>query len=402
MVHTVDGGGAPRRNFHPADLNKDGKVGRQEAVEFKEAKVAQAQGPAKPAAPAKPQGDVIKTQYPTVGEAIENTLTDAKNEFFESAKIAGVMAIPGVNVAAGVVYARHMNEARREIAQLPMDPEGKWKDKARDIVNRHHEAAEDEILALPGKVAQGVVNAGEAVVEGVVDAGEAVVDGVVTAGEAVVDAGEAVVEGAVDAAEAVWGGVTGAAQSAWEFAKTEVPRAAKELATDAAVVAIMANPLGAAPSGIIIGNHIAQANKRIMDLPMDPEGKWKDQARAIIREEMAEAKHEILGLPGRAWEGVKDVSAAIYTGAQTALIATGEAIVDAGEAVVGGVVAAGEAVADAGEAVVDGVVHGVNTAVQAVDHAVDSTVEAVTNKFEQARRGLGGAISRFGRWISGD
>lgn len=334
MVHTVDGGGAVRRNFHPADVNKDGKITRQEAQQFLEKQV--------PAA--KPQADVNQTQYPTIGEHIENTLKDAKNEFFESAKIAGVMAIPGVNVAAGVVYTRHMNEARKEIAQLPMDPEGKWKAEARDIVSRHHEAAEDEIIALPGKVAKGAV-----------------------------DAVETAVDGAVDAAEAVWGGITGAAETAWEFAKTEVPRAAKELGQDAAVLAIMANPLGAAPSGIIIGNHVAQANKRIMDLPMDPEGKWREQARAIVREEMAEAKQEILALPGRAWQGVKDVSTAVYTGARNAVIATGEAIVDAGEAVV-----------------------------KAVDHAVDRTVEEITENFDKARKGLGAAFERFGRWISGN
>jgi len=353
MVHKMDGGGTVRKPFHPADLNKDGKVSRSEAQQYIEKKVPVSKPPEAKAevTPAKPKADVNQTQYPTVGEHIENTLIEAKNEFFESAKIAGIMAIPGVNVAAGVVYTRHMNEARKEIAQLPMDPAGKWKETARDIVNRHHEAAEDEIIALPGKVVNGAV-----------------------------DAVDKVVDGAVDAAEAVWGGVTDAAESVWDFAKTEVPRAAKELGRDAAVLAIMANPLGAAPSGVIIGNHIAQANKRIMDLPMDPEGKWRDTARAIVREEMAEAKQEILDLPSKAWQGVKDVSNAVYTGARDAVVATGEAIVDAGEAV-----------AD-----------GVRTAVKAVDHAVDKTVEEITENFEKARKGLGAAFERFGRWIAGN
>ncbi len=376
MVHTIDGGGSVRKGFHPADLNKDGKVTRPEAQQYIESKVpqkAEAKAEAKPTAEPKPKGDVNQTQYPTVGEHIENTLSEAKNEFFESAKIAGVMAIPGVNVAAGVVYTRHMNEARKEIAQLPMDPEGKWKDKARDIVNKHHEAAEDEIIALPGKVVDGAV-----------------------------DAVDKVVDGAVETAEQVWGGVTDTAEAVWEFAKTEVPKAAKELGRDAAVLAIMANPLGAAPSGVIIGNHIAQANQRIMDLPMDPEGKWKDQAREIVREEMAEAKQEILELPGKAWQGVKDVSTAIYEGASNAIQATGEAIVDAGEAVVDGVVATGEAIVDAGEAVVDGVTDAAKATVKAVDNAVDSTVKAVTDSFDKARKGLGGAFERFGKWIAGN
>ena len=375
MVHKMDGGGTARKTFHPADLNKDGKVSRPEALQYLEKKVP-ASKPVETkteVTPSKPTTDVNQTQYPTVGEHIENTLTEAKNEFFESAKIAGIMAIPGVNVAAGVVYARHMNEARKEIAQLPMDPAGKWKETARDIVNRHHEAAEDEIIALPGKVVDGAV-----------------------------DAVDKVVDGAVDAAETVWGGVTDAAESVWDFARTEVPRAAKELGRDAAVLAIMANPLGVAPSGVIIGNHMAQANKRIMDLPMDPEGKWKETARAIVREEMAEAKQEILELPGKAWQGVKDVSTAVYTGARDAVVATGEAIVDAGEAVVDGVRIAGEALVTAGEAVVDGAVTTVNTAVKAVDHAVDRTVEEITENFEKARKGLGAAFERFGRWIAGN
>ena len=366
MVHTIDGGGSVRKTMHPADLNKDGKVSRSEAQQFIEKKVPESKATetkTKPEVlPAKPTGDVNQTQYPTVGEAIENALGEAKNEFFESAKIAGVMAIPGVNVAAGVVYTRHMNEARKEIAQLPMDPEGKWKAQAREIINAHHEAAEDEIIALPGKVVSGAV-----------------------------DVVDKAVDGAVDAAEAVWGGVTDAAETAWEFAKTEVPRAAKELGRDAAVLAIMANPLGAAPSGVIIGNHIAQANKRIMELPMDPEGKWKETAREIVREEMAEAKQEILELPGKAWQGVKDVSNAIYDGARTAVIATGDAIVSAGEAVVDGVNAAGQAV-----------VSGVNTAITAVDNAVDQTIAEITENFENARKGLGAAFERFGRWIAGN
>lgn len=348
MVHTIDGGGSVRKTFHPADVNKDGKVSRAEAQQYLEKKAGESKvGEAKPKAevtPAKPSTDVNQIQYPTVGETVEKALTDAKDEFFESAKIAAVMAIPGVNVAAGVVYTRHMNEARKEIAQLPMDPEGKWKAQARDIIHRHHEAAEDEIIALPGKVVSGAV-----------------------------DAVDKVVDGAVDAAEAVWGGVSNAASTAWEFAKTEVPRAAKELGQDAAVLAIMANPLGAAPSGVIIGNHMAKANKRIMDLPMDPEGKWKEQARSIVREEMAAAKQEILDLPNKAWQGVKDVSTAIYTGARDAVVATGEAIVHAGE-----------------------------TVVNAVDYAVDKTVQEITENFEKARKGLGAAFERFGRWLAGN
>lgn len=364
MVHTIDGGSSVRKNFHAADLNKDGKVTRQEAQQYLEQKLGtktenkgttdaiQAKPATEPtktmaalAEAASPYAvDVVNTQYPTVGEHIENVLTEAKNEFFESAKIAAVMAIPGVNVAAGLVYARHMNEARKEIAQLPMDPDGKWKAEARAIISRHHEAAEDEILALPGKIAQGAVQA----VDKAVDT-------------------------AVAGAEAVWDGVTDAAAAVWEFAKTEVPKAARELGEDAAVLAIMANPLGAGPSGIIIGNHIAQANKRIMDLPMDPEGQWKEEARAIIREEMAEAKQEILALPGKAWQGVQDVSQAIYNGARHALIATGEAIVSAGEAIV-----------------------------ETVDNAVDATVQAITEEFERVRKGLGAAIERFGKWIAGN
>jgi len=397
MVQKMDGGSNLRWNIHPADANKDGRITRQEAQKYVESKIPAAKPPE-----AKPSADVNQAKYPTVGEAIENTLTNAKNEFFESAKIAGVMAIPGVNVAAGMVYGRHMSEARKEIAQLPMDPDGKWKSEARAIVSKHHEAAEDEIVALPSKVAQGAVTA----VENAVD-------------------------GAVDAAETVWGGVTDAAGSAWDFAKTEVPRAAKAIGQDVAVLAIMANPLGAAPSAIIVGNHVAQAHKRIMDLPMDPEGKWKDQAHAIVGEEMAEAKQEILGLPGRAWTGVKDVSSAIYTGARDAgafvvdgavvageaIALAGEVVIDdmvagakeAGKTVVGGVVATGEAIADAGAFVVDGAVVAGEAIALAGEVVIDDMVagakeagKAVEQSFDQARKGLGGAFESFGRWISGD
>jgi hypothetical protein len=61
------------------------------------------------------------------------------------------------------------------------------------------------------------------------------------------------------------------------------------------------------------------------------------------------------------------------------------------------VIATGEAIVDVGEAVVDGV----SAAARAVDHAVDQTVQEITESFDKARKGLGAAFERFGRWIAG-
>lgn len=322
----------------------------------------------KPDAPATPS-DRRDAKDPTVGEYVEGQIQAFGQELKEDAKLSAIMLAPGLNVVAGVIMTRHMNQARERIAKLPMDPDGNWKKEAAKIMGEERREAREEILALPGKAAQGVVDG----VNTAVDAVDRTVDGAVDAVEKTVDGAVAVVDRTVDqgveAARDAWKGATGAAGEAWDYAKVAVPRAFKELATNAEVALIMANPLFVAPSAIIIKNHMAKAYDRIMKLPMDPAGKWKVEAAKIRDEAQEAAKKEILALPGRALDTVVDTATDVYQGAK----------------------------------------NGVITAGTWIGKQVQEEIEETKQEVKQVRRGIGGffggiasGIQRFGKWIAGE
>lgn len=333
----------------------------------------------KPDAPATPS-DRRDTKDPTVGEYVEGQIREFGKELQEDAKLSAIMLTPGLNVVAGVIMTRHMNQARERIAKLPMDPDGNWKKEAAKIMADERHEAREEILALPGKAAQGVVDgvstavdAVEGAVDGAVEAVEKTVDGAVDAVEKTVDqAAEAVdrtIDQGVAAAKDAWKGVSGKAGEALEYAKVAVPRAFKELATNAEVAVIMANPLFVAPSAIILKNHMAKAYDRIMKLPMDPQGKWKQEAARIRDEEQEAAKKEIIALPGRALDTVVDTATDVYEGAK----------------------------------------QGVITAGNWIGRQVQEEIEETKQEVKQVRKGIGGffggianGLQRFGKWIAGE
>lgn len=339
-------------------LKEDGIEGpktRAKLQEFQALKQPEAPQPQQPAAPT---GDRRQTKDPTVGEYVEGQIREFGQELKEDAQLSAIMLTPGLNVVAGVIMTRHMNEARERIAKLPMDPEGNWKKEAAKILAEERQEARREILELPGKAAQGVVDG----VNTAVDAVDKTVDHAVEAVDRTVDQG-------VEAAKEVWNGVEGKTAEAWAYAKEAVPRAFRELATDAKVAVIMANPLFAAPSAIILKNHMAKAYDRIMKLPMDPQGNWKKEAARIRDEEMAAAKQEILGLPQRALDTVVDTATGVYESAKKGVIIAGNWI----------------------------------------EREVKEEIEETKQEIKQARRGIGGffgaianGISRFGKWIAGE
>ncbi|HEY9856951.1 MAG TPA: hypothetical protein V6D05_14505 [Stenomitos sp.] len=297
-------------------------------------------------ATAQAQTDRLESKDPTVGEYVEGQVRAFGKELQEDAQLSAIMLTPGLNVVAGVIMTRHMNQARERIAKLPMDPDGNWKKEAAKIFDEERQGAREEILALPGKAAQGVV------------------DGVNTA----IDTVDKAVDQGVEAAKGVWNGATGKVAEAWSYAKEAVPRAFKEVATDAQVAAVMANPLFAAPSAIILKNHMAKAYDRIMKLPMDPDGKWKQEAAKIRDEEMGAAKQEILDLPHRALDTVVDTATGIYEGAKKGLTIAGTLI----------------------------------------GQEVQREVNEVKREVKEVRHGIGGffgaianGLARFGKWVAG-
>lgn len=340
----------------------------------------------KPETPAT-QSDRRDAKDPTVGEYIEGQIHAFGQELKEDAKLSAIMLAPGLNVVAGVIMTRHMNQAREQIAKLPMDPDGNWKKEAARILDAERHEAREEILALPGKAAQGVVDGVNAAVDGVhtaVDAVDRTLDQAADAVDRGVDqavdavdrtltqAGAAVdrtIDQGIEAAQGVWNDATGKVGEAWAYAKVAVPRAFKEIATDAQVAAIMVNPLFVAPSAIILKNHMAKAYDRIMKLPMDPQGKWKLEAAKIRDEEQAAAKKEILGLPGRALHTVVDTATGIYEGAKKGVLIAGAMI----------------------------------------EHEIKEEIEETKREVKAVRKGIGGffgaiasGLSRFAKWIAGE
>lgn len=337
-----------------------------------------------PKQPTKPlPADTNETKYPTVGEYVDGQIKKVGQELKEDAQVAAVTAIAAPVVA--VIEARHLNQARERIAKLPMDPDGKWKQEAGKIFAEEQAAAKKEILAIPGKVADGVVDAAEAVADGVHDAAVAVKDGVV-------DAADAVADGVHDAAVAVKEGVSDAVEAVGNAADAfgdKISDMAHDLKDDAQVIAVTA--IAPIPAAIIQGKHIEQARERIAALPMDPEGKWKLEAKKIIAQEQAEAKAEIIALPGKVVDGVVDGAVAVK-----------DDVVHAAETVADGV-------SDAAHAVGDTVVKGYKIAEFAVEEAVDDVkdfandvADDINKGVKEARKDVGGFFQRVGKWISGD
>ena len=80
-----------------------------------------------------------------------------------------------------------------------------------------------------------------------------------------------------------------------EYVESQIKEAGKELKEDAQVAAITS--VAAPVVGVIMARSANQAREKIAKLPMDAEGKWKTEAKQIIRQELGEAKQEILALP---------------------------------------------------------------------------------------------------------
>ncbi len=164
--------------------------------------------PVETAKPITPPDSVVISQpnYPTVGDYV-------KKEFSETMETVGNVMQGTAEVAfppfllgeIAAIKGKHQMNAMRQVWDLPMDPEGKWKDKARTIMDEEATLASKEIAELPAIKAAHI--AAVAVKDGVVWTGQKIADGAVWAGKNIVKAGEAVVDGAVYTGVAIGKGV---------------------------------------------------------------------------------------------------------------------------------------------------------------------------------------------------
>lgn len=172
---------------------------------------------------------------------------------------------------------------------------------------------------------------------------------------------------------------------------------------------IVLPPLLLGEIAAIKARHQAKALERIWTLPMDPQGKWKIEAKRISDQESALASAEIRQLPGiRAMsaageaigEGVVWTGRQISRGANAVLdgvVATGEAIGEGvqwtGRQIELGAQAVGRGARIAGEAVVDGAVWVGTQAVEVPKAAARTTVRGIG--------GIGEMLTRFSQWALG-
>lgn len=147
---------------------------------------------------------------------------------------------------------------------------------------------------------------------------------------------------------------------------------------------------------VIQAKHRKKALDQILNLPMDPEGKWKIKAAEISDKASADAAKEIAQLPGV--RALRATGEAIADGA----IYVGKQVKAAGEAVVNGVVATGTAIVDGATYVGGKIVDGAVLVGDAVATGVKEAGRAIDRGITESRKGIGGFFQNLGRWIAGE
>lgn len=134
-------------------------------------------------------------QYPTVGEYVKGRIDNAVDDTLTGLHGAAEIAFPPLLLGEiAAIKAKHKKAALDRVWDLPMDPQGKWKEVARKISDEESAKANAEIRALPG-------------VRAISAAGEAIGDGVVWTGRQVAKGADAVLDAAVDTGVAIGKGV---------------------------------------------------------------------------------------------------------------------------------------------------------------------------------------------------
>lgn len=174
-------------------------------------KLPGAKKPAKPVAPAKPvetpaeepQAPAVQVpsqkpaepKYPTVGEYVQGRIDDAVDSTVTGLHGAAEIALPPLLLGEiAAIKASHKKAALDRIWNLPMDPQGKWKEIAGKISDEESAKANAEIRALPA-------------VRALSAAGDAIGDGVVWTGRQIAKGADVVVDAAVDTGVAIGHGV---------------------------------------------------------------------------------------------------------------------------------------------------------------------------------------------------
>lgn len=140
--------------------------------------------------------EISDPNYPTVGDYVKQEFKDTMDKVVTGMHFTAELLPPVLLGEIATIKAKHELNATKRIWDLPMDPEGKWKDKARAIMDEEATLASKEIAELPMvkamnvaavTIKEGVVWTGQQIKNGVVWAGNTIKDGAVAVGNAVVD-----------------------------------------------------------------------------------------------------------------------------------------------------------------------------------------------------------------------
>lgn len=87
--------------------------------------------------------------YPTVGQYVTQQFDQKVNDTVKGLHLVAEAVPPVLIGEIAAIHARHKEEALKEIWNLPMDPQGKWKIKAKEIMQVQEKAADVEVSQLP-------------------------------------------------------------------------------------------------------------------------------------------------------------------------------------------------------------------------------------------------------------
>lgn len=126
---------------------------------------------AAPEAPAQPpalKNDKValskEAEYPTVGEYVKDQFDQKMGSVLTGLHLVAETMPPVLIAEIASIHASHKKAALEKIWNLPMDPQGKWKVKAQQIMDAEAALARKEVSQLP--LVKAVGNAGRAVADG--------------------------------------------------------------------------------------------------------------------------------------------------------------------------------------------------------------------------------------------
>lgn len=133
------------------------------------------------------EGDSLQlsaeANYPTVGEYVKGEFDKKMSSALSGLHLIAETMPPVLVAEIAAIHAAHKRAALQQIWNLPMDPQGKWKVKAQQIMDAEAALARKEVSQLP--MVKAVSNAGRAIADGATWVGNQITAGFRNAGHGI-------------------------------------------------------------------------------------------------------------------------------------------------------------------------------------------------------------------------